>query len=326
MNILILSPGHSVSLIRAFRKELSLLYPLGKVYTAEMQPRLAAACIVSDGAFTMSEVTDAVYIPELLQLCRDHHIRMVIPVTDTGLQVLADHKEMFRAEGIHLIVSSPLVIRKCRDKRQTDLFFREHGLDVPQPVNKHLPTFPLFLKPYDGSRSEQTFLIRRPEELTPYHYSNEKLMFQEYIDPANHDEYSVDMYYGADSRVKCIVPRRRLEVRSGAISKGVTVKNSIVPRLKEWMGTIPGAAGCLTLQLFLHKYTDRMTGIEINPRFGSGFPLSYLAGANFPRCLIREYGKEETVAYSDEWEENLLMLRYDDEVLVHHYEASSAVC
>ena len=32
-----------------------------------------------------------------------------------------------------------------------------------------------------------------------------------------------------------------------------------------------------------------MVGIEINPRFGGGYPQSYAAGANFPELLIREY-------------------------------------
>ncbi len=60
--------------------------------------------------------------------------------------------------------------------------------------------------------------------------------------------------------------------------------------------------------------------MEINPRFGGGFPLSYLAGANFPKWLIIEYMLKQKVEYFDNWEENLLMLRYDDEILVRDYE------
>ena len=60
-----------------------------------------------------------------------------------------------------------------------------------------------------------------------------------------------------------------------------------------------------------------ITGIEINPRFGGGYPLSYAAGADFPSMLIREYLMDSTLETFHDWEENLLMLRYDDEVLVH---------
>jgi carbamoyl-phosphate synthase large subunit len=251
---------------------------------------------------------------------------MIVPTIDTELQVLADYRDIFLPEGVHLIVSDPVFINKCRDKRKINQFFTGQGIEIPEAVNKHRPTFPLFIKPYDGSLSADIFLIRNPEELTPYHFSNEKLMFMEYIDKADHDEYTVDMYYGRDNRVKCITPRKRVEIRGGEISKGITTKNVIIPYLKERLDTIPGAVGCQTLQLFLNRHTDRIIGIEINPRFGGGFPLSYQAGANFPGWLIREYGMDETIGYTDSWKEDLLMLRYDDEVLVHNYQPQKALC
>ena len=85
---------------------------------------------------------------------------------------------------------------------------------------------------------------------------------------------------------------------------------------------MPGARGCLTAQFFKHKENDAVYGIEINPRFGGGFPLTYLAGANYPKWIIKEYFFNEPIPNSfDVWENNLLMLRYDDEILVHNFES-----
>ena len=116
------------------------------------------------------------------------------------------------------------------------------------------------------------------------------------------------------------MPRKRIFVRSGEINKGVTRKNQIVAFLKEKLNFIEGAIGCLTIQVFFNKISEEIIGIEINPRFGGGFPLSYLAGANFPKWIIDEYLLNKNISYNDDWEDNLLMLRYDDEVLVHNYE------
>src|SRR5690606_17307287 len=102
-------------------------------------------------------------------------------------------------------------------------------------------------------------------------------------------EYTVDIYLGKDHNIKCIVPRKRIWVRAGEVNKALTQKNCIVNFLKERLGKIDGAIGCLTLQVFLNKQSDKIIGIEINARFGGGYPLSYLAGANFPRWLIQEY-------------------------------------
>ncbi|MEX0273573.1 MAG: ATP-grasp domain-containing protein, partial [Flavobacteriaceae bacterium] len=78
--------------------------------------------------------------------------------------------------------------------------------------------------------------------------------------------------------------------------------------------------GCLTAQFFMNRKGDKIYGIEINPRFGGGYPLSYLAGANFPQWIIKEYLMNgEMDDMFDCWESDLLMLRYDDEILVHGF-------
>ena len=73
------------------------------------------------------------------------------------------------------------------------------------------------------------------------------------------------------------------------------------------------------MQLFVSENEDEFKAIEINPRFGGGYPLTYAAGANFPRMLIEEYVLGKTVSFADDWED-LLMLRYDSKVLVHDYQ------
>src|SRR5687768_757331 len=150
MNILITSAGQRVSLVRAFQKELKTLYPNGKVFTTDMQPQLSAACNISDKYFQVKRVTDPNYIDELITLCEDNEVKMVVPTIDTELLVLAQNKERFKKEGIHVIISATPFVDKCRDKRKINGFFIENGIDIPKPVDKHNPSFPLFIKPYDG--------------------------------------------------------------------------------------------------------------------------------------------------------------------------------
>ena len=72
--------------------------------------------------------------------------------------------------------------------------------------------------------------------------------------------------------------------------------------------------------MFLNNSRNEIYGIEINPRYGGGFPLSYLAGGNFPKWIIEEYLLNSAVIEEfHDWEKNLMMLRYDDEVLVRNF-------
>jgi len=319
MNILITSAGQRVSLVRAFQKQLKSVFPEAKVFTTDMQPQLSAACNISDGYYKVKRVTDPAYISDLLQLCLDNEIRMVVPTIDTELLILSRHKSTFADKGIRLIVCDEGFTSQCRDKRQINEFFLNKGIEIPKPVDKSAPVFPLFIKPFDGSLSADTFLIRSSDQLTVEQLDNPRFMFMEYIDKSDYDEYTVDMYFDKLNEVKCIVPRRRMLIRAGEINKGLTCKNTIVPYLKSKISRIPGAIGCLTLQLFLNKTSDRIVAIEINPRFGGGYPLSYQAGANYPLWLINEYFLDQEISYTDGWEDGLLMLRYDDEVIVHGY-------
>lgn len=319
-NILITSAGQRVSLVKSFKKEIKKRDENGKVYTVDLNPILAPACHVSDGHRQVPRVTDINYLYELLGICMEWDIKIIIPTIDTELQVLSRHKNMFLENGIIPIVSERHFIDVCRDKRKINDFFVEHGIEIPKQMTKDDYTFPFFIKPYDGSLSKDIFLIKSEEDLSSYHFENPKLMFMEYIDHDKYDEYTVDCYYDKKNRLKCAVPRKRIFVRSGEINKGVTHKNEIVENIKNKLGYIEGAVGCLTMQFFFNQKTKRMVAIEINPRFGGGYPLSYLSNANYPAWIIDEYLYNEEKEYFEAWEENLLMLRYDDEVLVRGYE------
>jgi carbamoyl-phosphate synthase large subunit len=317
MNILITSAGQRVSLVRAFQKELKTLYPEKKVFTTDMFPELSAACNVSDKYFKVKRVTDPHYIDDLIGICQLNDVKMVVPTIDTELLPLALNKAKFLEAGIQAIISSVSFIEQCRDKRKIHSFFEQRNIEVPRSIDKINPQFPLFIKPFDGSLSVNTFLIESAEQLTNFHMTNEKFLFMEYIDKKDHAEYTVDMYFDKTNHVKCIVPRKRLLVRAGEINKGLTCKNRIVTFLNEKLGFIEGAVGCLTVQVFMNEITERIIAIEINPRFGGGYPLSYRAGANYPLWLIKEYYNNQPIPYTDTWEDQMLMLRYDDEVIVH---------
>ena len=84
-------------------------------------------------------------------------------------------------------------------------------------------------------------------------------------------------------------------------------KIELVDFLKIKGSKLEGFRGCITIQCFMHKKTEDVIGIEINPRFGGGFPVSYLAGANFPKWIIEEYLFNKQLDYFDDWEENLLI-------------------
>ena len=320
MNILISSAGRRVSLVRAFQNELKKVYPQAKIFASDADPQLSGACHVADGHFEVPLVTDPDYPDSMIRQCREHDIQLIIPTIDAELLPMTRNRMFFEENGIEAVIGSEEFVGICRNKRKTHQFFESHRVDFAKEYPKDNYKLPLFIKPIDGSRSIDTFLIKKEADLTDYHFDNDKLMFLEYLDHDVYDEFTCDLYYGKDHRLKCVVPRKRLEVRDGEVYKALTVNNILISYIKEHLGHIEGAVGCLTSQFFKHKTEDIIYGIEINPRFGGGFPLSYLSGANYPKWIIQEFFLGETIDEQfDCWEKDLLMIRYDDEILVHGY-------
>ena len=313
-NIIITSAGQRVALVRDFKETLVRFYAEAKVFTTDMNPELAPAAYVSDGCFEVLRVTDENYISQFLDICKKNEIGMIVPTIDTELLVLAENKKLFNDNDIIVCVSDLDFIKVCRDKRNTGDFLEKHNIRVPKAVDKYNPTFPLFAKPYDGSLSTNLHYIKNAEELTQDILDDPKLLFMEYIDKETYKEYTIDMYYGTDNCVKCIVPRERIKIRAGEINKGRTVKCPLMDYIKERLDKIEGCIGCICIQVFFNPLTEDVVGIEINPRFGGGYPQSYAAGGNYPEMLIKEYFLGEKIAYIDDWKDNMLMLRFDDAV------------
>jgi len=323
-NVLICSAGRRVSLTSYFQKEIQKhIGAEAKVFTTDLYPEMSSACLVSDGGIKVGRFADPNYMDHLLSICKENKIGLVIPTLDTELLLLSNHKESFAQEGINIIVSDLPFIQICRDKRKMNRFFEDHGFKIPKKIDRNNPSFPLFIKPINGSSSQNIFLIKDASMLSDFHVNNKDLMFMEYLRPDRYEEYTVDLYYDKKSKLKCVVPRIRIAVRGGETYKGITRKNKLIEIVQEKLSTIDGARGCLTLQVFLDKESDDIYGIEINPRFGGGYPLSYLAGANYPAWIIEEYLLGKKIDWFDDWEDRLLLLRYDNEMIIHDYSYES---
>lgn len=314
-NILILSAGRRVELVQDFQTEAAKFSDGIKVLAADLNPCMSPACHVADNAFEVPPISAENYIGSIFDLALAHNVGLVIPTIDTELQKLADARGRFEEAGIHIVVSDSELVTICRDKRFTAGLFGRLDIASPAIYDRENISFPCFAKPYDGSRSLGAKYIRSAEDLSYDILKDPKIIFCQYIDIANEfTEFTVDMYYDRSGRLKCAVPRERLEVRSGEVSKSATRRNGLYALLTDKMPHLEGARGCITAQFFCNGGT--VYGIEINPRFGGGFPLTYAAGGNYPGWLIREYLYSEKIPFFDEWENNLIMLRYDAKVLV----------
>jgi carbamoyl-phosphate synthase large subunit len=323
-NILLSSAGRRVSLLKILRQTLADMKLEGGVFATDMS-RTAPAFHVADRGFLVPRCTDEAFLPRMLEICRDENVKLIIPTIDPALAIYAEHREAFASEGIAIAVSSPETIAIAADKRSTHRWLIENGFPTPRQaeLGDVLATpddwqFPLATKPADGSRSIGFGIVDSVVELRAFAGDNNIVQ-----SVAPGEEYTVSFFVDRAGKCRCVVPRKRLEVRSGEVSKGMTVRNSAVENLAMQVGdALPGAFGALNVQIFFDKDTGQLNVIEINPRFGGGFPLAWQAGAHYPQWIIEELMDGESSARPDEWTDRLVMLRFDDAVFLPAEEAS----
>ena len=319
-NILITCAGRRVSLLKSFETEVQNLGLDSQVYAADMTPDLSSACQVARKFFKISSVINEFYIEELISIVKENNIGILIPTIDTELEILANNRNLFSENNCSIILSDIEFIKNCNDKRKTQKLFYNLNFDTPKVFTPDRLIYPLFIKPFDGSRTIDTHIVLSEDEINKEYLSNPKYIFQEYINQENYYEITVDVYYDRHSILKCIIPRKRLEVRDGEVSKGLTIMPIYFDKLLDNLSKVKGAKGCINVQFLVKAGSeDRILGIEINPRFGGGFPLSYAAGGNFPKWILMEYMLNMEVDYFGKWQQNMLMLRYDEAVFINDY-------
>lgn len=317
INILLTSAGRRGALINFFRKTIRESKGLaGKVVCTDADP-LSPGLYLADERHVVPRVNSDSYIPVLLDICHRDKINLLIPLIDTELLTLSTSRQLFEDIGVNVCISEPSIIEICADKYKTYKFFQENNIPTPElmlvqeALSKDIE-YPIFIKPRYGSASINVFKVRNEKEFQ---------FFLDYIpDPviqecAQGKEYTLDILADFHGNVVRVVPRERIAVRAGESNKGITVKNDRLIELGKNVTEKLGAIGPLNIQCFMADEEIRFT--EINPRFGGGLPLSLAAGANFPLLLMRMVLGEEIAGNIDDFEDGVIMLRYEDAVFIN---------
>ncbi|MCR4655889.1 MAG: ATP-grasp domain-containing protein [Lachnospiraceae bacterium] len=310
LNVLILSAGRRVELVKCFKNARDRLRINGTVVAGDASS-LAPALYYADEHIIFPRIDSGRYVEAVIEACRRFEISLIVPTIDTELLLLSKEKEYIEKEsGARLLVSEHSVIEICRDKRNTQRFMEENGFLVPHLYTKKEleagnVNFPLFIKPIDGSSSIDTYKAENSEELSSALLRVRNPMVQDYMEG---EEYTVDVFLDFSSEIISLVPRLRIAVRSGEIAKGKIVKDSMIEAdVKRLMSALK-PIGHITVQL--RKTSRGVEYIEINPRFGGGAPMSIMAGADSCEYLYRLL-MGETLKPRENFAYGMTFLRFD---------------
>jgi carbamoyl-phosphate synthase large subunit len=310
--VLFSSAGRRVELLRAFRLAYRSLSLEGNIVALDIDP-LSPALQVADRPYMVPRLDDPQFITKLVEICIREQVGIVFPLTDLDIPVLAAARSEIERTGARVAAVSPEAARITSDKWLTYNFFRRLGLPVPESwlppeIEADQLDYPVFIKPRFGSAGKGAFRVANPRELHFFLEYVDRPIVQEFLPGP---EITTDVICDLEGEILGVVSRRRLEVRWGEVTKGVTTYEPDVTRgCVEIARELP-AIGPITVQCVLKEGHPFFT--EINARLAGGIPLSIRAGINSPQLLLaRAAGVAIKSPPVGSYSRGLYMTRFDD--------------
>lgn len=98
-------------------------------------------------------------------------------------------------------------------------------------------------------------------------------------------EYGLDVMNDLEGNNVAVSVKQKLAMRAGETDRAVTVDLPEVREIDHKIGTALKLIGNLDVDVMQNEKGEYCV-LELNPRFGGGFPFSYEAGVNLPKAII----------------------------------------
>ncbi len=312
MNILFLNVGRRCEIVSEFKKVLPRFKGGGLVYGSDINP-LAPALSKVDKAVIFPHCSSPDFDEEFVSFCLSKDIGLVIPSIDPDLHYLAKKMPFYRKKlpNTTLLVPSEEVVEITEDKRKTKDFFKNNGAAVPSYLNANDELkFPVFIKPARGSAGEGAQKVSNKSELEAQLSLLNEPMLEEFVEGP---EYTVDVFCDRKSRAQIAVPRRRIAVRGGEVSRGVIERDEELEALSKKLAEALNVDIPITIQF--RKSDTGFVAMEVNARIGGGLPLTIAAGGQWPTWILK-MAQGQKVQFEDKVRDGVILSRYDESVFI----------
>lgn len=305
MNILLTCAGRRNYLVDFFQQALE---GKGQVLAGDASLN-APALKQADKSFVLPLVNQANYFDELLQLCQQNQVKLLISLNDLELPLLARHYDRFLKVGTLPLISSIEVIDICFDKWKTFKFLMEHRIptaktylslaEAKDALQRGEIHFPVVVKPRWGSASIGIEFPEDDEELELSYQLVKKRISRSILAEVSADspdhcvliqerltgqEFGLDVVNDLNASYVTTLARMKLAMRAGETDRAITVEDQELSNLGAMLGKTLGHLGNLDCDVLMGS--EGFCILEMNPRFGGGYPFSHMAGANLPAALI----------------------------------------
>jgi len=120
--------------------------------------------------------------------------------------------------------------------------------------------------------------------------------------------YNIEALSDLTQQVLQVVVWRKLLSSLGETEQAVTVEDPELIDIGKQLAEIVGLVGPMDVDLFRTE-DGEVRVIEVNLRFGGGYPVSQLAGANFPKMIVEILRGEHPAPRIGQYKRGICLLK-----------------
>ena len=307
MNILLTSVGRRAYIIDYLRDVYKRLGLVGNIIATNSDMNTTAMS-VADKAFESPIIYDEKYIPFLLEICKSEKIDMLISLFDIDLMILAKNKSRFEEMGVKVIVSNENIINICNDKFEMLKYLKKISMPVPKTYidleealkGADFDKNSYILKPRWGMGSLSIFEAENKKELEVLYEKAKRSIQKSYLrfesgadidrailiqEKIKGDEYGLDIFNDFKGENLTVTVKRKLAMRSGETDIAKVIENKELEDIGKKIAESLKHIGNLDMDILFDGRKAYI--IDMNARFGGGYPFTHSAGVNELEALIR---------------------------------------
>ena len=311
MNILILSCGTRSLLVDYFVERKN---GFDKVVVTDCSVN-SPALYRADKYYIVPRMKEPTYLPKLFDICKSENINAVLPLQEDELVLIAENADEFKNRNVLPIISSLEIVKLCRDKYGFYKKMRELGIPcIPtvladsrkEMIEKY--GFPLFMKPRYGAGSVSSTIINKEVAIDGNlaNEDDEEFIIQPYI---NGDEYGVNFYVDFKTgELTELFIMKKIRMRAGETEKSVSVYDTEIENIVKKLCENISFRGPIDMDVI--KKGEKYYILDVNPRFGGGYPHTHSCGVNFIKQLARNAEGLANEHNRNEYENGIVAFRY----------------